>query len=98
MNTYISEFMTEKKRGRMLTILDVFYDCGVLYVALLTFAVLEVGNGTVSFAIGGYNFKSWRIYFLLCSLPSLIAMLFIIFFSDTPAYLFHVSRLLPLLL
>ncbi|RZC36930.1 synaptic vesicle glycoprotein 2C-like, partial [Asbolus verrucosus] len=83
--SYLGEFASKKHRDVMLGRLEVFWNVGVILLPGLAWVLL---NRTIleSFSDHG-NFSPWRIFVLVCSLPSLISLVMLYFLPETPKFL-----------
>ncbi|XP_018562430.1 synaptic vesicle glycoprotein 2C-like isoform X2 [Anoplophora glabripennis] len=83
--SYLGEFLSVKHRDSMLGKLEVFWNVGIIILPGVAWSLL---NKTLleSFADHG-NFSPWRIFVLVCSLPSLISIVMLYFLPETPKFL-----------
>uniref|UniRef100_A0A3B4VRS6 Synaptic vesicle glycoprotein 2 n=1 Tax=Seriola dumerili TaxID=41447 RepID=A0A3B4VRS6_SERDU len=83
--SYFSEFMPRLRRGRMISALATFWMAGNILAAL---AWLVIPRTWAHFFLGGLDFQSWRLFVVLCSVPSLTsAILFKLLMPESPKFL-----------
>lgn len=87
--SYFAEFQPKSKRGAMLSSMAGFWTLGNLFVAGLAWLIIpkEIGYHSDTFV---YN--SWRIFLLICALPSFVVggMLFLL--PESPKFLLTQGR------
>ncbi|KAK4008982.1 synaptic vesicle glycoprotein 2C isoform X1 [Daphnia magna] len=82
--SYYAEFQPKAKRGAMLSFLAAFWMVGNLVVAGLAWAIIPL---TFEYESANFQFNSWRLFTLLCGIPSLSVAITLIFFPESPRYL-----------
>jgi len=82
--SYFAEFQPKSKRGSMLSFMAAFWTLGNLFVAGLAWLIIpaEIGIETKYFM---YN--SWRIFLLVCSIPSFVVTVLLFFLPESPKFL-----------
>lgn len=82
--SYFAEFQPKSKRGSMLSFMAAFWTLGNLFVAGLAWLIIpaDIGVKTPFFV---YN--SWRIFLLICALPSFIVAVLLFFLPESPKFL-----------
>ncbi|CAH0562650.1 unnamed protein product [Brassicogethes aeneus] len=82
--SYFAEFQPKAKRGSMLSFMAAFWTLGNLFVAGLAWIIIpqKIGIQTASFV---YN--SWRIFLLICAIPSFIVAALLCFLPESPKFL-----------
>ncbi|XP_042352794.1 synaptic vesicle glycoprotein 2B [Plectropomus leopardus] len=89
--SYFSEFMPRLRRGAMISALATFWMAGNILAAGLAWLVIPKTWG--HFSLGSLEFKSWRLFVVLCSVPSLTsALLFRLFMPESPKFLMEAGR------
>ncbi|CAG9765156.1 unnamed protein product [Ceutorhynchus assimilis] len=83
--SYMGEFLSVKHRDKYLGKLEIFWNIGVLILPGVAWALLN--KKTVKIFEDGGNFSPWRIFVLVCSLPSIISAVLIYFLPETPKFL-----------
>ncbi|CAJ1056162.1 synaptic vesicle glycoprotein 2C [Xyrichtys novacula] len=88
--SYFSEFMPRLKRGTMISALATFWMAGNIIAAGLAWLVIP-RNWTG--LLGSWNFQSWRLFVVLCSVPSLTsALFFALLLPESPKFLMEAGR------
>lgn len=68
----------------MLSFMAAFWTLGNLFVAGLAWIVIPSGIG---FHSSAFVYNSWRIFLLICAIPSLLVAVFLIFLPESPKFL-----------
>ncbi|XP_035520727.1 synaptic vesicle glycoprotein 2C [Morone saxatilis] len=89
--SYFSEFMPRLRRGAMISALATFWMAGNILAAGLAWLVIP--RTWARFSLGSLNFQSWRLFVVLCSVPSLTsALLFRLLMPESPRFLMEAAR------
>ncbi|XP_004570326.2 synaptic vesicle glycoprotein 2C [Maylandia zebra] len=89
--SYFSEFMPRLRRGAMISCLATFWMAGNILAAGLAWLVIP--RTWVKFFLGTLEFKSWRVFVVLCSVPSISsALIFKLFMPESPKFLMEANR------
>uniref|UniRef100_T1J4J4 Major facilitator superfamily (MFS) profile domain-containing protein n=1 Tax=Strigamia maritima TaxID=126957 RepID=T1J4J4_STRMM len=88
---YYCEFFGRRDRGRRATWLLAGWALGGLFVALMAWAAIP-RTGVALMEEKKQYFSSWRVFVLLCSLPSFAALITLIFLPESPRFLLEVGR------
>ncbi|XP_022901630.1 synaptic vesicle glycoprotein 2B-like [Onthophagus taurus] len=80
---YFAEFQPKKKRGSMLSFMAAFWTLGNLFVAGLAWVIIPTNIGVYSH---NFIYNSWRIFLLMCSVPSFIVGSLLFFLPESPKY------------
>uniref|UniRef100_A0A3Q2WIB3 Synaptic vesicle glycoprotein 2 n=2 Tax=Haplochromis burtoni TaxID=8153 RepID=A0A3Q2WIB3_HAPBU len=89
--SYFSEFMPRLRRGAMISCLATFWMAGNILAAGLAWLVIP--RTWVQFFLGALDFKSWRVFVVLCSVPSISsALIFKLFMPESPKFLMEANR------
>uniref|UniRef100_A0A4W5PSY3 Synaptic vesicle glycoprotein 2 n=1 Tax=Hucho hucho TaxID=62062 RepID=A0A4W5PSY3_9TELE len=89
--SYFSEFQPRLKRGAMISALATFWMAGNILAAGLAWLVIP--RTWVRFSLGGLDFQSWRLFVVLCSVPSLTsALIFSLAMPESPRFLMEAGR------
>uniref|UniRef100_A0A3Q2QVL2 Synaptic vesicle glycoprotein 2 n=1 Tax=Fundulus heteroclitus TaxID=8078 RepID=A0A3Q2QVL2_FUNHE len=90
--SYFSEFMPRLRRGAMISALATFWMAGNILAAL---AWLVIPRTWAHFSLGTLDFQSWRLFVVLCSVPSISsAVVFKLLMPESPKFL--MEGLLPI--
>lgn len=82
--SYFAEFQPKQKRGSMLSFMAAFWTLGNLFVASLAWLVIPSGIGYYS---DTFLYNSWRIFLLICSVPSFIVAGLLFMLPESPKFL-----------
>ncbi|XP_051898445.1 synaptic vesicle glycoprotein 2C isoform X2 [Pristis pectinata] len=89
--SYFSEFQPQHRRGCMVSALATFWMAGNILAA--GFAWLVIPSTSLSFQLGSLHFRTWRIFVVLCSLPSLTsALVYAVWMPESPKYLMETRQ------
>lgn len=89
--SYFSEFMPRLRRGAMMSALATFWMTGNVMAAGLAWLVIP--QTWAHFQVGALDFQSWRLFVVLCSVPSISsAVLFKVFLPESPKFLNEAGR------
>ncbi|XP_024136534.1 synaptic vesicle glycoprotein 2B [Oryzias melastigma] len=89
--SYFSEFMPRLRRGAMISALATFWMAGNILAAGLAWLVIPRTWAHVS--LGALDFQSWRLFVVLCSIPSLSsALIFKLLMPESPKFLMEVGE------
>ncbi|XP_017292502.1 synaptic vesicle glycoprotein 2B [Kryptolebias marmoratus] len=89
--SYFSEFMPRVRRGAMISALATFWMGGNILAAGLAWVVIPRTWAHVS--LGALDFQSWRLFVVLCSIPSITsALMFKLFMPESPKFLMEAGR------
>ncbi|XP_067829475.1 synaptic vesicle glycoprotein 2C isoform X2 [Heptranchias perlo] len=89
--SYFSEFQPRNKRGSMVSALATFWMAGNILGAGLAWLVIP--RTSLSFQLGSLHFQSWRVFVMLCSIPSLSsALVYALGMPESPKYLMEAGR------
>lgn len=87
--SYFAEFQPKVKRGSMLSFMAAFWTLGNLFVAGLAWIVIPADIGHKSEA---FTYNSWRIFLLLCAVPSFIVAVLLFMLPESPKFLLTRGR------
>ncbi|KAJ8977736.1 hypothetical protein NQ317_019411 [Molorchus minor] len=88
--SYLGEFLLVKHRDAVLGRLEIFWNVGMIVLPGVAWAFLN--SAMLSLLSGNGQFASWRIFVLVCSLPSLISVVMLCFMPETPKFLISKGR------
>lgn len=82
--SYFAEFQPKAKRGSMLSFMAAFWTFGNLFVAGLAWLIIpnKIGVETEHF-----TYNSWRIFLLVCSIPSFLVGFLLFYLPESPKFL-----------
>ncbi|XP_066600572.1 synaptic vesicle glycoprotein 2B-like [Prorops nasuta] len=87
--SYFAEFQPKSKRGSMLSFMAAFWTLGNLFVAGLAWSIIPNEIGVTSEA---FTYNSWRIFLLICAVPSFIVTGLLLLLPESPKYLLSCGR------
>lgn len=82
--SYFAEFQPKSKRGSMLSFMAAFWTLGNLFVAGLAWLIIPQDIGVVT---STFVYNSWRIFLLICAIPSFIVAALLCFLPESPKFL-----------
>ena len=83
--TYFIEFLPTSQRGAFMVYLAWFWMVGAIFTAAAAWAIIPLDMSSVSFLIS--PFHSWRLFTLICALPSLLCGCLLTFCPESPRFL-----------
>ncbi|KAL7636141.1 UNVERIFIED_CONTAM: hypothetical protein RMT77_012898 [Armadillidium vulgare] len=88
---YYCEFIARTDRGRHLSWLLIFWAIGGVFTALMAWAIIPRTGITVVLD-EQHHFSSWRMFLVVCSLPSFAAVIGLYFMPESPRFLLEKGR------
>ncbi|XP_068595671.1 synaptic vesicle glycoprotein 2B [Brachionichthys hirsutus] len=89
--SYFSEFMPCRRRGAMISALATFWMAGNILAAGLAWLVIP--RTFAHFSVGYMDFQSWRVFVVLCSIPSFSsALIFKMLMPESPKFLMETGQ------
>ncbi|XP_062554844.1 synaptic vesicle glycoprotein 2C [Armigeres subalbatus] len=82
--SYFAEFQPKAKRGSMLSFMAAFWTIGNLLVAGLAWLIIPTNIG---FYTPAFTFNSWRIFLMVCSIPSFVVAVLLLYLPESPKFL-----------
>ncbi|XP_011177044.1 synaptic vesicle glycoprotein 2B [Zeugodacus cucurbitae] len=82
--SYFAEFQPKAKRGSMLSFMAAFWTFGNLFVAGLAWLIIPSGIG---FKTDLITYNSWRIFLMVCALPSFVVAFLLFYLPESPKFL-----------
>ncbi|XP_073832649.1 synaptic vesicle glycoprotein 2B [Musca autumnalis] len=82
--SYFAEFQPKSKRGSMLSFMAAFWTFGNLFVAGLAWLIIPTNIG---FVTSLFTYNSWRIFLMVCSLPSFVVAFLLFYLPESPKFL-----------
>lgn len=82
--SYFAEFQPKAKRGSMLSFMAAFWTIGNLLVAGLAWLIIPTNIG---FTTPAFTFNSWRIFLMVCSIPSFVVAGLLLYLPESPKFL-----------
>ncbi|XP_051545165.1 synaptic vesicle glycoprotein 2B-like isoform X2 [Myxocyprinus asiaticus] len=89
--SYFSEFQPRMRRGAMISALATFWMAGNILAAGVAWLVIP--RTYLNTHLGWLDFQSWRLFVVLCSVPSLSsALIFKLFMPESPKFLMEAGH------
>lgn len=88
--SYFAEFQPKAKRGSMLSFMAAFWTIGNLLVAGLAWLIIPANIG---FTTAAFTFNSWRIFLMVCSIPSFIVAGLLLYLPESPKFLLSQGKM-----
>ncbi|XP_044762107.1 synaptic vesicle glycoprotein 2C-like isoform X2 [Coccinella septempunctata] len=88
--SYLGEFLPNKKRDTVLGRLELFWNVGIIILPGIAWTLLNKTTFDTFSMLNFYN--PWRIFVLICCLPSLLSCVCLYFLPETPKYLISKRR------
>lgn len=88
--SYFAEFQPKAKRGSMLSFMAAFWTIGNLLVAGLAWLIIPTNIG---FHTASFTFNSWRIFLMVCSIPSFIVAGLLLYLPESPKFLLSQGKI-----
>ncbi|XP_026860331.2 synaptic vesicle glycoprotein 2Ba [Electrophorus electricus] len=89
--TFYAEFLQADKRGEHLSWLCLFWMVGGLYASFTGWGIIPHYGWGISMGTEGH-FHSWRVFVLVCFLPSAAALVGLYFIPESPRFLLESAR------
>lgn len=87
--SYFAEFLPSFRRGSMLSSMAAFWTLGNLLVAGLAWLIIPADIGYTS---DTFKYNSWRIFLLICALPSFVVAILLMLLPESPKFLLNQGR------
>ncbi|XP_033208480.1 synaptic vesicle glycoprotein 2B [Belonocnema kinseyi] len=87
--SYFAEFQPKSKRGSMLSFMAAFWTLGNLFVAGLAWLIIPNDIGITG---PSFTYNSWRIFLLICAVPSFVVAGLLLLLPESPKYLLSRGR------
>ncbi|XP_063700760.1 synaptic vesicle glycoprotein 2C [Culicoides brevitarsis] len=82
--SYFAEFQPKSRRGSMLSFMAAFWSLGNIFVASLAWLVIPSGVG---FVTKYFVYNSWRVFLMICAIPSFIVCALLLYLPESPKFL-----------
>ncbi|XP_059621616.1 synaptic vesicle glycoprotein 2B-like [Phlebotomus argentipes] len=87
--SYFAEFQPKSKRGSMLSFMAAFWTLGNLLVAGMAWLIIPSSIGLYT---PYFIYNSWRIFLMVCSLPSFLVAALLLYLPESPKFLLSQGR------
>lgn len=88
--SYFAEFQPKAKRGSMLSFMAAFWTIGNLLVAGLAWLIIP---SSIGFHTASFTFNSWRIFLMVCSIPSFLVAGLLLYLPESPKFLLSQGKM-----
>lgn len=82
--SYFAEFQPKSKRGSALSFMAAFWTFGNLLVAGMAWLIIPT---SVGFVTTYFVYNSWRVFLMVCSLPSFLVTILLFYLPESPKFL-----------
>lgn len=89
---YFGDFLSLRHRDVMLCRLEVFWTVGTILLPGIAFLIIPDKRFTLTAADADFQYTSWRVFVAACGVPSLLVVLLLLPFPESPRYLLHANR------
>jgi MFS transporter, VNT family, synaptic vesicle glycoprotein 2 len=87
--SYFAEFQPKHKRGSMLSFMAAFWTIGNLLVASMAWFIIP---SRIGFYSPEFVYNSWRIFLIVCALPSFLVAVLLLYLPESPKFLLSCGR------
>lgn len=88
---YFGDFLSLRHRDVMLCRLEVFWTFGTILLPGIAFLIIP--DSRFDWAKGEtFSYTSWRVFVAACGIPSLLVVLLLMPFPESPRYLLHANK------
>ncbi|KAL0831722.1 hypothetical protein ABMA28_001265 [Loxostege sticticalis] len=89
---YFGDFLSLRHRDVMLCRLEVFWTIGTILLPGIAFGIIRGDTFNLTAEDASFTYNSWRVFVAACGIPSLLVVLLLIPFPESPRYLLHVNK------
>ncbi|KAM3956171.1 synaptic vesicle glycoprotein 2B [Aphomia sociella] len=89
---YFGDFLSLRHRDVMLCRLEVFWTIGTILLPGIAFGIIRGDRFNLTAEGADFNYSSWRVFVAACGIPSMLVVLLLIPFPESPRYLLHANR------
>ncbi|XP_022909422.1 synaptic vesicle glycoprotein 2B-like [Onthophagus taurus] len=86
---YLGEFQPSKYRETILCWMEMFWTIGVIVLPGLAWLSIPLEIDLVSDV---FKFKSWNLFVIICSIPSILLGVWLFFFPESPKFLLDIGE------
>lgn len=88
---YFGEFFTSKNRDRAMLRVSIVYGMAALLVPIFAAAIINL-DMNYHIPLINIQYKSWRLFMVVCGLPGFICSLIFLYFPESPKYLLSTDK------
>ncbi|CAH0752253.1 unnamed protein product [Diatraea saccharalis] len=89
---YFGDFLSLRHRDVMLCRLEVFWTIGTILLPGIAFGIIRGDTFNFTEPNAAFSYNSWRVFVAACGLPSLLVVLLLVPFPESPRYLLHANN------
>ncbi|XP_013137620.1 PREDICTED: synaptic vesicle glycoprotein 2B-like [Papilio polytes] len=89
---YFGDFLSLRHRDVMLCRLEVFWTIGTILLPGIAWLIIQDPRFNLTALDAEFQYKSWRVFVAACGLPSLLVVLLLAPFPESPRYLLHANK------
>ncbi|XP_059054587.1 synaptic vesicle glycoprotein 2B-like [Achroia grisella] len=89
---YFGDFLSLRHRDVMLCRLEVFWTLGTILLPGIAYGIIRGETFNLTAEGSDFKYSSWRVFVAACGIPSLLVVLLLIPFPESPRYLLHANR------
>ncbi|XP_045535222.1 synaptic vesicle glycoprotein 2C [Papilio machaon] len=89
---YFGDFLSLRHRDVMLCRLEVFWTIGTILLPGIAWLIIQDPRFNLTAMDADFQYKSWRVFVAACGLPSLLVVLLLMPFPESPRYLLHSNK------
>ncbi|XP_046967508.1 synaptic vesicle glycoprotein 2C-like [Vanessa cardui] len=89
---YFGDFLSLRHRDVMLCRLEVFWTFGTILLPGIAWLIIQDPRFNVTAEGADFQYTSWRVFVAACGIPSLLVVLLLLPFPESPRYLLYVNK------
>ncbi|XP_049870505.1 synaptic vesicle glycoprotein 2B-like isoform X2 [Pectinophora gossypiella] len=89
---YFGDFLSLRHRDVMLCRLEVFWTIGTILLPGIAWLIIQDPRFNLTAADAAFQYTPWRVFVAACGIPSLLVVLLLIPFPESPRYLLYAHR------
>ncbi|XP_053605676.1 synaptic vesicle glycoprotein 2B-like [Plodia interpunctella] len=89
---YFGDFLSLRHRDKMLCRLEVFWTIGTILLPGIAYGIIPGDLFNFTSEEADFQYTSWRVFVAACGIPSLLVVLLLFPFPESPRYLLHANR------
>ncbi|XP_072929450.1 synaptic vesicle glycoprotein 2C-like [Epargyreus clarus] len=89
---YFGDFLSLRHRDVMLCRLEVFWTFGTILLPGIAWLIIQDPRFNLTAEDADFQYKSWRVFVAACGVPSLLVVLLLLPFPESPRYLLHANK------
>ncbi|XP_034828475.1 synaptic vesicle glycoprotein 2B-like [Maniola hyperantus] len=89
---YFGDFLSLRHRDVMLCRLEVFWTFGTILLPGIAWLIIQDPRFNLTDPGADFQYTSWRVFVFACGIPSLLVVLLLLPFPESPRYLLHADK------